>query len=65
MRKVLFFAFLAVLALVSCGAPSFRGSVLDEPVAVPDFSLTDEEGDTFHEQLIKEQTIRQQKDNKQ
>lgn len=47
MRKVLSFAFVAVLALVSCGSPSFRGSVLDEPVAVPDFVLTDEEGDTF------------------
>ncbi len=37
-----------VLVLAACGAPSFRGSVLEEPVAVPDFTLTDQNGQPFH-----------------
>ena len=41
------FVILAALLLAGCGAPSFRGSVLDEPVTVPDFSLTDQDGGTF------------------
>ncbi len=36
-----FLLFLVLLA-VACGSPPFRGSVLEEPVAVPDFSLTDQ-----------------------
>ena len=46
-RKVSLLTFLVVAVLTSCGAPSFRGSVLAEPVAVPDFSLTDEDGGAF------------------
>ncbi len=46
-RRVWFLAFLVVVALGSCGSQEFRGSVLEEPVAVPDFSLSDEEGGTF------------------
>jgi protein SCO1/2 len=40
---------LAALVLSACGssAPSFRGSELDEPVAVPDFVLTDQYGQPF------------------
>jgi protein SCO1/2 len=36
----------AIILLNSCGAstPAFRGSVLEEPVSVPDFVLTDQEG---------------------
>ena len=47
MNRVSLLVFLIVVALVSCGSPTFRGSVLEKPVAVPDFSLTDEEGGTF------------------
>jgi protein SCO1/2 len=38
-----------VVVLNSCGPapPSFRGSVLEEPVPVPDFVLTDQEGQPF------------------
>jgi protein SCO1/2 len=43
----LFWLALAVL-LAACGpGPSFRGSVLDEPLPVPDFALTDQYGGTF------------------
>ncbi len=40
---------LFVLAVVftGCGSPSFKGSVLDEPVSVPDFALTDHQGERF------------------
>jgi protein SCO1/2 len=38
---------LAALLLAACGSPSFRGSVLDEPVTVPDLILTDQDGGTF------------------
>ena len=37
---------LAVL-LAACGAPSFRGSVLETPMAVPDFTLVDQDGQPF------------------
>jgi protein SCO1/2 len=36
-----------ILVLAGCGGPSFRGSVLDEPVLVPDFTLTDQSGQNF------------------
>ncbi len=39
---------LMVLMLAACGPPSFRGSELDEPVAVPDFTLTNQNGQPFH-----------------
>jgi protein SCO1/2 len=38
---------LLVVVLAACGGPSFRGSVLDEPVSVPDFVLTDQYGQPF------------------
>jgi protein SCO1/2 len=47
-RKPVFLSLLIAAALVACGGPSFRGSVLDEPVAVPDFTLTDQDGKPFH-----------------
>ncbi len=39
----------AVIVLMSCGpaTPSFLGSVLEEPVPVPDFVLTDQEGQPY------------------
>ena len=36
-----------MLVLAACGAPSYRGSVLEEPVAVPDFTLVDQDGQPF------------------
>lgn len=36
-----------MLSLTACGGPSFRGTVLDEPVDVADFALTDENGGVF------------------
>jgi protein SCO1/2 len=36
-----------MLSLTACGGSSFRGSMLDEPVDVPDFALTDENGGLF------------------
>ncbi|MFN2165088.1 MAG: SCO family protein [Anaerolineae bacterium] len=47
MKRILILTLLAA-TLVACGGPSFRGSVLDEPLAVPDFSLTNQRGETFH-----------------
>jgi protein SCO1/2 len=47
MKKHLAVFLLLVLSLTACGGPSFRGSVLDEPVNVPDWTLTDENGDLF------------------
>jgi hypothetical protein len=35
------------LLLSACGSPSFRGSPLDPPMAVPDFQLVDEDGQPF------------------
>jgi protein SCO1/2 len=46
-RKLLILALVPVLLLGACGAPSFRGSVVADPVAVPDFVLTDENGAPF------------------
>jgi protein SCO1/2 len=43
----LILALVLVGGLAACGGPSFRGSVLEEPVAVPDFVLTDENGELF------------------
>ncbi len=34
--------------LAACGGPDFRGSVLDEPLAVPQFTLLDHTGRPFH-----------------
>jgi protein SCO1/2 len=36
-----------VLVVGACGGPSFRGSIVAEPLEVPDFVLTDENGETF------------------
>jgi protein SCO1/2 len=47
MERVLVLSLLITTFLTACGGPSFRGSVLDEPVSVPDFALTDENGDLF------------------
>jgi protein SCO1/2 len=46
LKKILASTLIA-MTLVACGAPSFRGSVLDQPVAVPDFGLTDQRGEAF------------------
>jgi protein SCO1/2 len=45
LRFVLLLVFAVVL--MACGSPSFKGSVLDEPVAVPDFVLIDQKGDRW------------------
>ena len=45
--KLLVLALVPVLVLGACGSPSFRGSVVAEPLAVPDFVLTDENGEPF------------------
>lgn len=47
MRRILPPVLLAAMALVACGGPAFRGSVVDPPVDVPDFTLTDENGQPF------------------
>jgi protein SCO1/2 len=49
MTRIRIFAILTLLALLlaACGQPSFRGSVLDEPVALPDLSLQDQDGRPF------------------
>ena len=47
MKKLMLLALLLVVGLSACGGPSFRGSEKSEPVPVPDFSLVDEEGNTF------------------
>ena len=47
MRKLLVLILVPVLVLGACGGPSFRGSVVAEPITVPDFVLTDENGETF------------------
>jgi protein SCO1 len=46
-RKLLVLVLMSALVLSTCGSPSFRGSVVAEPVAVPDFVLTDENGEPF------------------
>ena len=46
MKKTLAATLLAMV-LVACGGPSFRGSVLEEPVGVPDFDLIDQRGESF------------------
>ena len=46
-RRFLYAAVLLALVLAACGAPSFRGSELEEPVGVPDFGLTDQNGQPF------------------
>jgi protein SCO1/2 len=47
LKRISGLALLLVAGLAACGGPSFRGSVLAEPVAVPDFTLTDQYGETF------------------
>ena len=47
MKRILVLAPLAILLLSTCGSPSFRGSVLEDPVTVPDFTLTDQSGQPF------------------
>jgi protein SCO1/2 len=47
MKKTGTLLILILILTAACGAPSFRGSVLQEPVPVPDFTLTDESGGTF------------------
>ncbi|MGD8627111.1 MAG: SCO family protein [Anaerolineae bacterium] len=47
MKKTGTLLILILILTAACGAPSFRGSVLQEPVPVPDFRLTDESGGTF------------------
>jgi protein SCO1/2 len=46
-KNLLALFLLVMLSLTACGGPSFRGSVLEDPVAVPDWTLTDENGDLF------------------
>jgi protein SCO1/2 len=49
MKRILTLCFLVLVVLAACGpsAPAFRGSGLDEPVDVPDFTLTDQYGQAF------------------
>jgi protein SCO1/2 len=47
-KSSIIFATLLAILLVACGVPSFRGSVLDEPVTVPELTLTDQHGQPFH-----------------
>ena len=47
MRKLLALVLMAILVMGACGSPSFRGSLVAEPIAVPDFVLTDESGEPF------------------
>ncbi len=46
-RKRFVSLLLAAFVLIACGSPSFKGSPLDEPVAVSDFELTDHQGQRF------------------
>lgn len=46
-RKSLSATLLLGVLLFACGSPAFTGSVLDAPVQVPDFSLTDQSGQPF------------------
>ena len=47
MKRHLHLALLLALGLAGCGSPSFRGSVMPEPLSVPDFVLTDQYGQPF------------------
>ena len=49
MRPALIIVAMAAMLVASCGpsTPTFSGSVIDEPVAVPDFGLTDQNGQPF------------------
>ena len=38
---------LLVMVLTACGAPTFKGTLLEEGVDVPDFTLTDQYGQPF------------------
>jgi protein SCO1/2 len=48
MRRIPTVTLLIIAVLAACGAPLFRGSVLEEPVAVPDLTLNDQHGVPFH-----------------
>jgi protein SCO1/2 len=39
--------YLLVVVLTACGAPTFKGTLLEEGVNVPDFTLTDQYGQPF------------------
>ncbi|HSR30941.1 MAG TPA: SCO family protein, partial [Anaerolineae bacterium] len=47
MKRLPALILLIIFSLTACGGPSFRGTVLDEPVDVADFALTDENGGVF------------------
>ena len=47
MRRILFPCLVVAVLAVACGAPEFRGTLLAEPVSVPDFTLTDQHGQPF------------------
>lgn len=47
MRRILFLCLLVAVSTAACGEPAFRGSLLQEPVPVPDFTLTDQYGQPF------------------
>ncbi|MCL7455468.1 MAG: SCO family protein [Anaerolineae bacterium] len=47
MRRDFALVVMLTAMLAACGSPSFRGSVVQEPLSVPDFALTDENGETF------------------
>lgn len=44
MKRILLLALLAIFLLSACGSASYRGSVLEDPVTVPDWTLTDASG---------------------
>jgi protein SCO1/2 len=48
MKKSMILTVFVAMLLLACGGPSFRGSVLDKPVAAPDLVLTDQHGRPFH-----------------
>jgi protein SCO1/2 len=47
MRKFPVSSLLLAAVLAACGPVSFRGTVLEQPEAVPDFTLTDQHGQPF------------------
>jgi protein SCO1/2 len=47
MKRWLALPLLLVAGLAACGGESFRGSVLEEPVEVPDVGLIDQHGERF------------------
>lgn len=49
MRRIVALSLLVMAGLMACGSsgPDFKGSVQEEPVTVPDFTLTDQYGQPF------------------